>query len=198
MGIKKTLVFFHFIVFLLELGRISNAQRPGNRRCPTGCVCFVTTVRCMHLRLDSIPRVPVETRILDMRFNRIRSIPSSTFHRMWNLNTLLLNNNEIQSISEDAFRGLSSLKYLYLHDNKLVTVPSGTFATLPKLERLLLHANLIETLPNRLFDHLTSLKRLRLDGNRLRCDCDLSWLATFLKGPGRKIFAAAICHHPRT
>uniref|UniRef100_H2ZDY5 Cell adhesion molecule-related/down-regulated by oncogenes n=1 Tax=Ciona savignyi TaxID=51511 RepID=H2ZDY5_CIOSA len=213
---------FHFIVFLLELGRISNAQRPGNRRCPTGCVCFVTTVRCMHLRLDSIPRVPVETRILDMRFNRIRSIPSSTFHRMWNLNTLLLNNNEIQSISEDAFRGLSSLKYLYLyknrirtihkrafnglvsleqlylHDNKLVTVPSGTFATLPKLERLLLHANLIETLPNRLFDHLTSLKRLRLDGNRLRCDCDLSWLATFLKGPGRKIFAAAICHHPRT
>nr|XP_018667950.1 peroxidasin-like isoform X2 [Ciona intestinalis] len=221
MWIKRTLTLCVAFAILVNLDGTCKAQSPEHRACPSGCLCFVTTVRCMHRRRDTIPQVAPETRVLDMRFNRIRSIPASTFRRMRNLNSLLLNNNEIQSISENAFRGLSSLKYLYLyknkirtihkrafnglvsleqlylHDNKIVTVPSGTFATLPKLERLLLHSNLIETLPNRLFDDLT-LKRLRLDGNRLRCDCDLAWLATYLQGPGRSVLATAVCYQPRS
>lgn len=33
-------------------------------RCPAKCLCFRTTVRCMFLQLEKIPRVPPETTIL--------------------------------------------------------------------------------------------------------------------------------------
>jgi len=32
--------------------------------CPPSCVCFRTTVRCMFLQLDAVPRVPEATTIL--------------------------------------------------------------------------------------------------------------------------------------
>lgn len=32
--------------------------------CPSRCLCFRTTVRCMHLMLENIPEVPPQTNIL--------------------------------------------------------------------------------------------------------------------------------------
>ncbi|XP_047379728.1 probable oxidoreductase PXDNL isoform X4 [Sciurus carolinensis] len=191
--------------------------------CPSRCLCFKSTIRCMHLMLDHIPQVPQQTTVLDLRFNRIREIPGSAFKKLKNLNTLLLNNNQIRKISRTAFEGLENLLYLYLykneiheldkqtfkglisleqlyiHFNQLETLHPETFGDLLKLERLFLHNNKLSTIPAGSFSHLDSLKRLRLDSNVLVCDCDLKWLGELLQGyiQNGQTQAAATCDRPQ-
>ncbi|XP_057892200.1 peroxidasin homolog [Melospiza georgiana] len=191
--------------------------------CPSRCLCFRTTVRCMHLMLETIPEIPPQTNILDLRFNHIKEIQPGAFRRLKNLNTLLLNNNqikqivrrsfedlenlkylylyknEIQSIQQHAFHGLHSLEQLYLHFNNLESLELETFSDLPKLERLFLHNNKISRIHPGTFSQLESLKRLRLDSNSLVCDCELLWLAELLKQHAEQgsIQSAATCEAPR-
>ncbi|XP_011767028.2 peroxidasin homolog isoform X2 [Macaca nemestrina] len=198
------------------------AQKPG-AGCPSRCLCFRTTVRCMHLLLEAVPAVAPQTSILDLRFNRIREIQPGAFRRLRNLNTLLLNNNqikripsgafedlenlkylylyknEIQSIDRQAFKGLASLEQLYLHFNQIETLDPESFQHLPKLERLFLHNNRITHLVPGTFNHLESMKRLRLDSNTLHCDCEILWLADLLKtyAESGNAQAAATCEYPR-
>uniref|UniRef100_A0A672UJ68 Ig-like domain-containing protein n=1 Tax=Strigops habroptila TaxID=2489341 RepID=A0A672UJ68_STRHB len=144
--------------------------------CPSRCLCFRTTVRCMHLMLETIPDIPPQTSILDLRFNHIKEIQPGAFRRLKNLNTLLLNNNQIKHIVRRSFEDLENLKYLFLHNNKISRIHPGTFS------------------------QLESLKRLRLDSNALLCDCDLMWLAELLKEyaeQGSSIQTAATCEAPR-
>ncbi|XP_054834176.1 peroxidasin homolog isoform X1 [Eublepharis macularius] len=195
----------------------------GSVWCPSRCLCFRTTVRCMHLMLESVPAVSPQTTILDLRFNRIKEIQPGAFRRLKNLNTLLLNNNhikriptgafedlenlkylylyknEIQSIDRQAFKGLASLEQLYLHFNQIETLEPESFAHLPKLERLFLHNNRISHLTPGTFSHLESMKRLRLDSNALHCDCEILWLADLLKtyAESGNAQAAATCEYPR-
>ncbi|KAM6457875.1 peroxidasin homolog isoform 1-T2 [Liasis olivaceus] len=190
--------------------------------CPSRCLCFRTTVRCMHLMLEIIPEVSLQTNILDLRFNRIKHIKPGVFRNLKNLDTLLLNNNllkhvaqnsfeglkklkylylyknEIQSIQPQAFEGLHSLEQLYLHFNNLESLEAGTFNDLPKLERLFLNNNRISQIQPGAIGQLESLKRLRLDSNALLCDCDLMWLAELLKKytVQGNTHAAATCESP--
>ncbi|XP_023663422.2 peroxidasin isoform X1 [Paramormyrops kingsleyae] len=190
--------------------------------CPSRCLCFRTTVRCMHLMLETVPAVPPQTTILDLRFNKIKEIQPGSFRQLKNLNTLLLNNNqirriprgafedlenlkylylyknEIQSIDRQAFKGLVSLEQLYLHFNNIETLEPQAFTHLPKLERLFLHNNRITHLVFGTFSHLQSMKRLRLDSNTLNCDCELLWLADLLKqyAESGNAQAAATCEFP--
>ncbi|XP_043916354.1 peroxidasin homolog [Protopterus annectens] len=191
--------------------------------CPSRCLCFKTTFRCMHLMLEHIPKVPYQTTILDLRFNRIRDLQSGSFKKLTNLNTLLLNNNlikriprkvfedleslqylyiyknEIHTIDHQAFKGLVSLEQLYLHFNNIEVLDPDTFDGLPKLERLFLHNNRISRIPTETFSRLNSLKRLRLDSNKLVCDCDVLWLAELMRGYAKNgnTQAAATCEYPR-
>ncbi|XP_058033763.1 peroxidasin homolog isoform X3 [Ahaetulla prasina] len=195
----------------------------GSVWCPSRCLCFRTTVRCMHLMLESVPAVAPQTTILDLRFNRIKEIQPGAFRRLKNLNTLLLNNNhikriptgafedlenlkylylyknEIQSIDRQAFKGLASLEQLYLHFNQIETLEPESFTHLPKLERLFLHNNRISHLIPGTFSNLESMKRLRLDSNALHCDCEILWLAELLKtyAESGHAQAAATCEYPR-
>ncbi|XP_066468473.1 peroxidasin homolog isoform X2 [Tiliqua scincoides] len=174
------------------------AQR-GSVWCPSRCLCFRTTVRCMHLMLESVPAVSPQTTILDLRFNRIKEIQPGAFRRLRNLNTLLLNNNHIKRIPTGAFEDLENLKYLYLHFNQIETLEPESFTHLPKLERLFLHNNRISHLIPGTFSHLESMKRLRLDSNALHCDCEILWLADLLKtyAESGNAQAAATCEYPR-
>uniref|UniRef100_A0A6I8PLB6 Ig-like domain-containing protein n=1 Tax=Ornithorhynchus anatinus TaxID=9258 RepID=A0A6I8PLB6_ORNAN len=143
--------------------------------CPSRCLCFRTTVRCMHLMLESVPEIPLPTNVLDLRFNRIKELQPGAFRRVRNLNTLLLNNNLIKHIARRSFGELESLKFLFLHNNKISRIQPGTFS------------------------QLESLKRLRLDSNALVCDCELIWLAELLKKYADQGNAqtAATCENPR-
>ncbi|KAM4622957.1 peroxidasin homolog [Discoglossus pictus] len=190
--------------------------------CPSRCLCFRSTVRCMHLMLETIPNIPVQTTILDLRFNRIQEINSAVLQRLKNLNTLLLNNNRIRRISQGAFEGLGNLKHLYLYKNDIQTIQKNafqgltsleqlyihfnnlesldvdTFGSLPELERLFLHNNRISRIQPETFSQLPSLTRLRLDSNPLFCDCELKWLADLLRRNAARssTHTVATCEHP--
>ncbi|MGH0149173.1 UNVERIFIED_CONTAM: hypothetical protein FKN15_062838, partial [Acipenser sinensis] len=166
-----------FFPLLLTIGVFLLASNPQPvLSCPSRCLCFRTTVRCMHLILESVPAVSPQTTILDLRFNRIKDIQPGSFRRLKNLNTLLLNNNQIRRIPRGVFEDLENLKYLYLHFNQIETLEPESFTHLPKLERL------------------------RLDSNALNCDCTLLWLAALLKqyAESGNAQAAATCEYPRS
>ncbi|CAL8299347.1 unnamed protein product [Boreogadus saida] len=209
--------------FLLTITLLLVANGPPCALCcPSRCLCFRTTVRCMHLHLETVPAVSPQTTILDLRFNKIKDLQPGSFRRLKNLNTLLLNNNlirgiprgafedlenlkylylyknEIQSIDRQAFKGLVALEQLYLHFNNIESLEPESFTHLPKLERLFLHNNRITHLVPGTFTHLESMKRLRLDSNMLNCDCELLWLADLLKqySESGNAQAAATCDHP--
>ncbi|XP_067878223.1 peroxidasin homolog isoform X2 [Heterodontus francisci] len=172
---------------------------PWSTACPSRCLCFRTTVRCMHLMLENIPAVSPQTTILDLRFNKIKDIPSGAFRRLKHLNTLLLNNNQIRRIPRGAFEDLENLKYLYLHFNQIESLEPESFSHLPKLERLFLHNNRLSQILPRTFSQLESMKRLRLDSNSLNCNCDLMWLAEMLQqyAESGNTQAAATCEYPK-
>uniref|UniRef100_A0A9J7ZCB5 Peroxidasin n=1 Tax=Cyprinus carpio carpio TaxID=630221 RepID=A0A9J7ZCB5_CYPCA len=145
-------------VFLLSSG----PQRVFS--CPSRCLCFRTTVRCMHLNLESVPAVLPQTTILDLRFNKIKDLQPGSFRRLKNLNTLLLNNNHIRRIPRGAFEDLENLKYLYLYKNEIQAIDREAFKGLVSLEQLYLHFNNIESLEPESFSHLPKLERLSLQG----------------------------------
>uniref|UniRef100_A0A8C5CX67 Peroxidasin n=2 Tax=Gadus morhua TaxID=8049 RepID=A0A8C5CX67_GADMO len=185
--------------FLLTITLLLVANGPPCALCcPSRCLCFRTTVRCMHLHLETVPAVSPQTTILDLRFNKIKDLQPGSFRRLKNLNTLLLNNNLIRGIPRGAFEDLENLKYLYLHFNNIESLEPESFTQLPKLERLFLHNNRITHLVPGTFTHLESMKRLRLDSNMLNCDCELLWLADLLKqySESGNAQAAATCDHP--
>uniref|UniRef100_A0A2P2HZE6 Peroxidasin-like n=3 Tax=Hirondellea gigas TaxID=1518452 RepID=A0A2P2HZE6_9CRUS len=192
-----------------------------NIRCPEKCLCFRTTVRCMFVQLNAIPRVPPETTILDLRFNKIRSIAPGAFRQLGRLNTLLLNNNHISRLQSGAFEGLERVRYLYLyknrirhidrdvfknlnhleqlylHFNDISSFQADTFSSLPSLQRLFLHNNRLQHVPAGAFRNLQSLRRLRLDSNALVCDCQMLWLAQMVKEKKDQTLVAATCEQPR-
>lgn len=188
--------------------------------CPSRCLCFRTTVRCMFLQMEKVPEVPSTTTILDLRFNKIKEVPKNAFVNLKKLNTLLLNNNHIIKVDDNAFNGLKELRYLYLYKNKIRTIGSqafkglhkleqlyihfnkieeiepDTFSDLPALERLFLHNNKLSRIPYGAFKKLGALRRLRLDSNALTCNCELMWLAQMLKENQATTQAAVTCEHP--
>ncbi|XP_052775467.1 peroxidasin homolog isoform X2 [Mya arenaria] len=165
-------------------------------QCPTRCQCYGTTVRCMFLQLETVPRVPRTTTILDLRFNVIRNIPRGAFRDAPRLDTLLLNNNELEVIEDGAFEGLREIRYLYLFKNKIREIRPDAFRHLQRLEQLFLHSNNIERISGDLFRHNDKLKRLRLDSNPLLCDCELLWLARLVKQNQAEMQATGTCAAP--
>lgn len=52
------------LVLCFSLGAMAVvASKPG-AGCPSRCLCFRTTVRCMHLLLEAVPAVSPQTSIL--------------------------------------------------------------------------------------------------------------------------------------
>ncbi|XP_058860112.1 peroxidasin homolog isoform X2 [Acipenser ruthenus] len=163
--------------------------------CPNQCLCYQTTVRCMHLRLQTIPGLPPQTNLLQLNNNQIRIIPRRAFENLKNLKYLFIYKNEIQEIQKEAFKGLISLEQLYLHFNNLEILESGIFNDLPSLQRLFLNNNRISKIKPGAFKLLS---RLRLDSNALICDCELAWLVELLREYEQRgsVPAGAICVHP--
>ena len=128
---------------------------------------------------------------LDLRNNRLATIPSSAFLRLSRLEDLLLGQNFLTEIDQNWFTDLGSVGVLDLSGNGLSTLDMGVFSDLIYLTILdlrgndfrslqpgifsgypmaILHLgdNQLTTLESGAFDGLSELSRLYLQNNRLK------------------------------
>ncbi|CAG4959552.1 unnamed protein product [Parnassius apollo] len=103
------------------------------------------------------------------------------FTELWSLQELYLDSNEIEFISERGFGGLIQLRKLSIADNKLGVIDNNVFGDVKKLNVLDLRNNELETLIEEVMQNVienfkSNYAFIALGGNKLHCDCSLSWL----------------------
>ncbi|XP_078277117.1 leucine-rich repeat-containing protein 3B [Rhinoraja longicauda] len=103
--------------------------------CPKGCLCSHISslnVSCSNANLKEIPRdLPLDTALLYLDSNQIRSVPNEIFKDLYQLKVLNLSKNVIESIEEQAFKGVvDTLQTLDLSNNKIRSVHKDTFSKL--------------------------------------------------------------------
>ncbi|XP_055637267.1 follicle-stimulating hormone receptor isoform X2 [Toxorhynchites rutilus septentrionalis] len=111
-------------------------------------------------RLRSIPNVTNcrDLRVLDLTGNSISSLHGAHFSSLGQLHDLLLSKNEIESIPHDAFVGLFRLQVLDLEANNIYFIHQDAFRPMIKLEDLNLGNNIFPTLPTTGLARLLHLK----------------------------------------
>ncbi|KAF3688050.1 Slit -like protein 1 protein [Channa argus] len=174
--------------------------------CPPMCSCSNNIVDCRGRGLTAIPaHLPEAMTEIRLEQNGIKSVPPGAFTSYKKLRRIDLSNNQISEIAPDAFQGLRALNSLVLYGNKITELPSGVFDGLASLELLLLNANKIhciratvfkdlenlallslydnkiQSLAKGTFSSLHSIQTLHLAQNPFVCDCNVKWLADFLR-----------------
>ncbi|XP_071987096.1 slit homolog 1 protein isoform X1 [Engystomops pustulosus] len=174
--------------------------------CPAMCTCSNGIVDCRGKGLTAIPaNLPETMTEIRLELNGIKSVPPGAFSPYKKLRRIDLSNNQISEIAPDAFHGLRSLNSLVLYGNKITDLPKGVFGGLHALQLLLLNANKINCIRADTFQDLQNLSLLSLYDNKIQslakgtfaalraiqtlhlaqnpfiCDCNLKWLADFLR-----------------
>ncbi|XP_029466034.1 slit homolog 1 protein [Rhinatrema bivittatum] len=174
--------------------------------CPAMCTCSNGIVDCRGKGLTAIPaNLPETMTEIRLELNGIKSVPPGAFSPYKKLRRIDLSNNQISEIAPDAFQGLRSLNSLVLYGNKITDLPKGVFSGLYALQLLLLNANKINCVRADAFQDLQNLSLLSLYDNKIQslakgtftslraiqtlhlaqnpfiCDCNLKWLADFLR-----------------
>ncbi|XP_006157460.1 slit homolog 1 protein [Tupaia chinensis] len=182
----------------------SPSARSGS--CPAMCSCSNGIVDCRGKGLTAIPaNLPETMTEIRLELNGIKSVPPGAFSPYRKLRRIDLSNNQIAEIAPDAFQGLRSLNSLVLYGNKITDLPRGVFGGLYTLQLLLLNANKINCIRPDAFQDLQNLSLLSLYDNKIQslakgtftslraiqtlhlaqnpfiCDCNLKWLADFLR-----------------
>nr|DBA14940.1 TPA: hypothetical protein GDO54_004213 [Pyxicephalus adspersus] len=174
--------------------------------CPAMCTCSNGIVDCRGKGLTAIPaNLPETMTEIRLEQNGIKSVPPGAFSPYKKLRRIDLSNNQISEIAPDAFQGLRSLNSLILYGNKITDLPRAVFSGLHALQLLLLNANKINCIRADTFQDLQNLSLLSLYDNKIHslakgtfsslraiqtlhlaqnpfiCDCNLKWLADFLR-----------------
>ncbi|KAF1759798.1 hypothetical protein GCK72_016265 [Caenorhabditis remanei] len=144
---------------------------------------------------------------LSLHSNRIQSLPSGSFRALRQLEELILSANSIDSLHKFALIGMDNLHKLDLSSNTLAVcvedgavlyntsmpflrslrftnnqlrvIPKRAFERFPALEELDLTDNPIATIHPEAFEPL-ELKKLTMNSSSILCDCQISWLATWI------------------
>uniref|UniRef100_A0A665VJX1 Slit homolog 1 protein n=1 Tax=Echeneis naucrates TaxID=173247 RepID=A0A665VJX1_ECHNA len=189
--------------------------------CPAMCTCSNNIVDCRGKGLTAIPaNLPDTMAEIRLEQNGIKSVPPGAFSPYKKLRRIDLSNNQISEIAPDAFQGLRSLNSLVLYGNKITDLPKGVFDGLYALQLLLLNANKIhcvranafqdlqnlsllslydnkiQTLAKGTFTSLRAIQTLHLAQNPFICDCNLKWLADYLRSNPIET-SGARCASPR-
>ncbi|KAF7280648.1 hypothetical protein GWI33_005616 [Rhynchophorus ferrugineus] len=118
---------------------------------------------------------------LRLNGNKLKVIPDNLFIPVFNLFRLDLSHNQISVIGKKTLKGLNSLKNLLLDNNRLTCIDDSALRNMKDLEVLSLNNNNITWLGKDIFSNMFRLRTLRLADNLLHCDCNLTWLARYLR-----------------
>ncbi|XP_030845807.1 toll-like receptor 3 [Strongylocentrotus purpuratus] len=124
---------------------------------------------CSYRGLDSIPQnLSDDIKELNVRFNNITVILSSSFKRYPLIQVLDLTKNEIRMIESASFYPLKELHYLSLSFNpKLVLPATGLFRWSKNLSILGLSDSNLKLLPNDTLKWSPSVENINLSNNKL-------------------------------
>ncbi|XP_054653053.1 leucine-rich repeat and immunoglobulin-like domain-containing nogo receptor-interacting protein 2b [Dunckerocampus dactyliophorus] len=138
--------------------------------CPARCECSAQTksVSCHRRRLSTIPEgIPIETRVLDLSKNKLRTITPDNFSSFGQLEDLDLSDNLISVVETGSFRCQLALRSLNFRSNMLQLVPAGVLSGLTNLTRLDLSHNRLVVLLDHAFQDLRKLASLEVGDNEL-------------------------------
>ncbi|XP_067276252.1 leucine-rich repeat-containing protein 4.2 [Pseudorasbora parva] len=178
---------------------------------PSGAFEYLSKLRELWLRnnpIESIPsyafnRVPSLMRLDLGELKKLEYISEGAFEGLYNLKYLNLgmcnlrempvltplvgleelemSENYFPEIKPGSFRGLKSLKKLWIMNSRITTIERNAFDDVTALVELNLAHNNLSSLPHDLFAPLSYLVELHLHHNPWRCDCDVVWLAWWLR-----------------
>nr|AIO11826.1 variable lymphocyte receptor type A [Petromyzon marinus] len=162
----------HLILLVIVLA----SSRPGSaswKTCETvtGCTCNEgkKEVDCQSKGLQAVPPgIPVDTAMLRLDFNKLKSLDATAFEGLGSVTYLGLESAGIESLSDGVFDHFPNLQSLWLNSNMLQALPTGVFDRLINLDKLYLAGNQLKSLPSGVFDRLTKLKELWLSTNQLQ------------------------------
>ncbi|XP_053558557.1 leucine-rich repeat and immunoglobulin-like domain-containing nogo receptor-interacting protein 2 [Bombina bombina] len=138
--------------------------------CPARCECSAPnkSVSCHRRRITSIPEgIPIETKILDLSKNKLKSVNFEEFLSYPLLEEIDLSDNIISNVEPGAFNNLFNLRSLRLKGNRLKLLPLGVFTGLSNLTKLDISENKIVILLDYMFQDLHNLKSLEVGDNEL-------------------------------
>nr|ABB59091.1 variable lymphocyte receptor A [Eptatretus stoutii] len=159
------------LLIILSTAWISQANGATCKKDGGVCTCNDQTknVDCSSKGLTAIPiNIPADTDRLDLRGNKLSSLPHTAFHGLNKLTILNLQFNKLQTLPTGVFDHLVNLNELHLGTNQLTSLPPGIFDKLTKLTRLDLDRNQLKSLPGGVFDKLSQLQKLYLQENQLQ------------------------------
>ncbi|XP_024078570.1 slit homolog 2 protein-like, partial [Terrapene carolina triunguis] len=132
----------------------------------------------------------------DLSNNQISEIAPDAFQGLRSLNSLVLYGNKITDLPRGVFGGLHALQLLLINAKKINCIRADTFGDLQSLSLLSLYDNKLQGLAKGTFASLRAIQTLHLAQNPFICDCNLRWLADFLRANPIET-SGARCASPR-
>ncbi|XP_067160625.1 relaxin receptor 1-like isoform X2 [Apteryx mantelli] len=136
---------------------------------PERCRCRGSAVDCTARDLSAVPPASSNVTKMDLKKNKIHSLPDHQFATYKSLEKLFLSHNEIAQLKPRVFEDLRRLEWLMLDNNRIARVAPAAFAGLTSLYFLYLLNNSLARLPGAsLCAEVPKLSWLELEGNRIQ------------------------------
>lgn len=131
---------------------------------------------------------------LYLQVNQLKRIEKGAFQGLRRLKQLTLQVNQLNRIEKDTFFGLRNIKLVNISQNKLIDIHRDALSSFKRLKKISLKENLLTTFEKYTFPNSSLIE---LDGNKLICDCGMSWLIMKSAHEKRGATESSRCAYPK-
>uniref|UniRef100_A0A8C9S7W3 Leucine rich repeats and immunoglobulin like domains 2 n=1 Tax=Scleropages formosus TaxID=113540 RepID=A0A8C9S7W3_SCLFO len=190
----------------LDSLRLLKMQRNGITKLMDGAFFGLNNMEELELEHNNLTEVNKgwlyglrTLRVLRVSQNTISSVRTDAWEFCQKLEELDLSYNHLTRLEETAFSGLGLLETLNLGENSISHLGEGVFGGLVNLHTLDIRNNEISWAIEDsvgVFVGMKKLNNLLMNTSSLLCDCQLQWLAQWLKEHHFEQSVTAVCAHP--